>query len=332
MLNFLTQAAVVPSKNRRSSIPCHPPFSSLRVGHLAGLLALTLLVACQGGDPSKSDKIGLGEDEPSNALVAARPYEKRVPQSYDPQKRTPLVVLLHGFGANGITQSLYFGLGDILDREGFLYAYPDGTTNSAGKQFWNATELCCDFENTAVDDVAYIAAVIADMKAHYNVDPGRVYLIGHSNGGFMSHRFACDRADLVAGIVSLAGATWKDPGRCQPKEPVAVLQVHGDQDDAVPYGGAMRGGLMLPSAEETVASWAGKNGCQAGLDKSPPSLDLEANLDGAETTVARHPGCRSGSAAELWTIKGGGHTPSFLRPGWAQAIWGFLKAHSKSAQ
>ena len=54
------------------------------------------------------------------------------------------------------------------------------------------------------------------MKAHYNVDPGRVCLIGHSNGGFMSHRFACDRADLVAAIVSLAGVpTGSDLGRCK---------------------------------------------------------------------------------------------------------------------
>lgn len=297
---------------------------------LAVLALLSGCLACGGSDPALNQKPALAEDEPSNALVAARPYEKRVPQSYKPDQRTPLVVLLHGFGANGITQSLYFGLPDILEREGFLYAYPDGTTNSAGKQFWNATELCCDFEKTAVDDVAYIAAVISDMKAHYNVDPGRVFLIGHSNGGFMSHRFACDRADLVAGIVSLAGANWADPGRCQPKEAVAVLQVHGDMDDAVPYGGAMRMGLTLPSAEATVAGWASKNGCQATADRSAPNLDLEANIDGAETTVARHTGCRSGGAAELWTLRGGGHTPSFLRPTWAQAIWGFLKAHPKS--
>lgn len=299
---------------------------------LLGAALLVGLCACQSAAPGPGEKMGLAEDEPSNALVAARPYEKKVPQSYNPDKRTPLVVLLHGFGANGITQSLYFGLGDILEREGFLYAYPDGTTNSAGKQFWNATELCCDFEKTGVDDVAYIAAVISDMKAHYNVDPGRVYLVGHSNGGFMSHRFACDRADLVAAIVSLAGANWKDPGRCQPKDAVAVLQVHGDQDDAVPYGGGTRGTLMLPSAEETVAGWAGKNGCQATPDRSAADLDLEANLDGSETGVARHMGCRSGGAAELWTIRGGGHTPSFLRPRWAESIWGFLKAHPKPAQ
>lgn len=297
-----------------------------------GLLLVSGLLACQGSEPGLSSEKPLGEDEPSNALVAARPYEKRVPQNYDASRRTPLVVLLHGFGANGITQSLYFGLGDILDREGFLYAYPDGTTNSAGKQFWNATELCCDFEGTGVDDVAYIAAVISDMKAHYNVDPGRVYLIGHSNGGFMSHRFACDRADLVAAIVSLAGANWKDLGRCKPSQPVAVLQVHGDQDDAVPYDGATRGSMMLPSAAETVAGWAQKNGCQAMPDKSAKNLDLEANLDGDETTVASHPGCRAGGAAELWTIRGGGHTPSFLRPRWAESIWGFLKAHPKPAQ
>ena len=40
--------------------------------------------------------------------------------------------------------------------------------------------------------------IVDEAIAVRPIDPDRVYFFGHSNGGFMSHRFACDRADLVA--------------------------------------------------------------------------------------------------------------------------------------
>ena len=67
-----------------------------------------------------------------------------------------------------------------------------------------------------------------------NVDPYRIYVAGHSNGGFMSYRLACTHADRIAAIVSLAGATFDTPADCSPTEPVAVLQIHGTADDTCP--------------------------------------------------------------------------------------------------
>jgi len=302
----------------------------MRIAKSLSLLALASLISvagCGGDDPQ-------GENPPpppptENPLLKARPYDHKVPSSYDAKKPAPLIVLLHGFGADGLTQDLVFGFSQLVDQFGFLYAYPDGTLNSTGKRFWNATEVCCDLEGTGVDDVAYIDAIIDDMSKQYNVDSKRIFVIGHSNGGFMSLRYACDRANRVAAIMSLAGAAYKDTNKCKPSEPVAVLQVHGDMDSAVPYAGAMMGGLAIPSAPETVAGWASKNGCQSMTDTSSPPIDLEANLAGAETTVARHLGCQPGGAAELWTIVGGSHVPAFRRPTWGEAVVGFLYAHAK---
>ncbi len=264
----------------------------------------------------------------SNPTVASRPYGYHVPKGYDPSKPTPLLVLLHGLGASGALQEAYFRLTPLSDQETFLYAFPDGTIGPLGR-YWNATNACCDFFHSGVDDVAYLGAVIDDMSARFNVDQKRIYLVGHSNGGFLAHRLACDLAPRIAAIVSLAGDNWKDPAKCQPSEPVAVLQVHGTLDPVILYGG---GSTVLstptdayPSAHDSVASWAAKDGCGAKTTMGA-KLDLDALLPGDDTTVERW-SCPTG-AAELWSIQGGIHTPA-LQPSWPSLIYGFLKAHPK---
>jgi len=288
-----------------------------------------------GGTTSGGGSSGEGAPQPSDSgggasspIIDERPYAVKVPTNYDPAVPTPLVVSLHGYTGNARVHEAYFKLGALADEKTFLLAMPDGLKDAQGNQFWAANDACCDFLDKSTDDVAYLAAVIADMKAKYNVDPKRVYVVGHSNGGFMAHRLACDLASEIAGIVSLAGAVWADASKCNPTEPVAVLQVHGDADLVVSYtGGSLFGTFPpYPGAKKTVATWAEENGCDATLTDTGEKIDLDTALAGAETKVERH-ACTSG-AAELWTIVGGGHVPSFNAQ-WAQRIYGFLEAHPK---
>jgi polyhydroxybutyrate depolymerase len=252
-----------------------------------------------------------------------RPYQLKVPRGYDPSKPTPLVVMLHGFTFSGPLEELYMNLGALAESRTFLYAYPDGTKDKLGLRFWNATDYCCDLWKSGVDDVAYVTAVIDDMSKKYNVDTKRVFLVGHSNGGFMSHRMACELSPRIAGIVSLAGAQWKNPAKCTPSQPVAVLQLHGTSDAIVGYAG----GLGYPSARDSVATWASKNGCTGSLETGAP-LDLDGGIAGSETTVQAYGGCPMSGAVELWSIQGGSHMPGF-RPTWTGAIYDFLMAHPK---
>ncbi|MSX92973.1 MAG: prolyl oligopeptidase family serine peptidase, partial [Actinobacteria bacterium] len=148
-----------------------------------------------------------------------RPFDVFVPSSYTKGTAMPLVVLLHGYGATGPIQEAYFGVQALAESEGFLYVHPTGTTNSLGKAFWNATDACCGYQTT-VDDVAYLTGILDSVSAQYDVDPKRIYFMGHSNGGFMSYRMACELSGRVAAIASLAGATFLDAAKCNPSEPV----------------------------------------------------------------------------------------------------------------
>jgi polyhydroxybutyrate depolymerase len=300
---------------------------------LASVFALVTLAGCSHASSSASNGPAIDAGGGGDAgVVGQRPYTLVVPDSYDASKPAPLVVMFHGYGVTGSLEELVFQMTATAQAHGFLYAYGDGTPDSSGARFWNATDACCDLEGIPVDDVAYFDAIVDDVASKYAVDPKRVYVIGHSNGGFMSHRLACDRASRVAAIVSLAGAQWIDPSRCSPSEPVAVAQAHGDADQVILYdGGATddrKGGTHpYPSAAQTVATWASKDGCTPS-PTTAGTMDLDTSLPGAETTVERYAGCTGGANVELWTIHGAGHVPS-LGPSWGESVWTFLSAHPK---
>lgn len=293
-------------------------------------VSVTLDVSVTPDVPAPEDVSAPPVDVPAEVarLVAERPYLLRVSGEYRAGTPAPLLILLHGYGASGLLQESYFRLTREADARGFLYAIPDGTRDGGGMRFWNATPACCDFGRAGVDDVAYLTAIIDDVSARYSVDPRRVYLAGHSNGGFMAHRMACARADRVAAIVSLAGAA-PAMSDCSPSTRVSVLQVHGTEDSTIRYGGGSTpGGGVYPGAVETVAGWAARGQCDATLMMGAQVLDLDTGLAGNETRVARHHGCAAGGAADLWTIQGGAHLPA-MGNGWAPAVFEWLLAHPK---
>lgn len=261
-------------------------------------------------------------------LTAGRPYTVFTPSTYDGSTPMPLIILLHGFGATGAIQEAYFRLEPLAESKGFLYVHPDGTLNAINKQFWNATDACCGFGRGEVDDSAYLLSLIEQVQAKYNVDATRIYFVGHSNGGFMSYRMACDHADKVAAIVSLAGDTWLDPTKCAPTEPVNILQVQGTNDGTINYNGGSNLGFEYPSAQQSVATWAGYNGCGTTPADTGTTLDLEKDLPAAESTVSAFPSCPADGAVELWTIPGGSHIPG-LSDQFSPAIIDWLFAHPK---
>lgn len=256
----------------------------------------------------------------------ARPVELYVPSTYTDDRPAPLLVLLHGYGASGRLQDAYLGLRAQAEARGYLYAAPDGTPDASGKRFWNAG-ACCDFGNVGTDDVGYLTGLVAAIGKRYRVDPKRVFLIGHSNGGFMSYRLACDAADTFAGIVSIAGTTWTDTSRCAPRSAVSILHVHGTADDTIRYEGGTFSGFAYASADATTKRWATLDGCGSTAETAP-DLDVDASRPGAETGVTRYTGCRDGANVELWTVREGQHLPAF-GPQFVPKALDFLDAHPK---
>lgn len=286
------------------------------------MIAVSLAACGSGGDSTSPNTLT------PDSLLSSRPYQLQVPAGYNPNLPAPLVVALHGYSSNSNGIVRYLDLARAAEKYGFLLAYPDGTIDSRGNRYWNGTDACCAFDPDPADDVSYLTAVMDDIAKRYSVDSRRVYLVGHSNGAFMANRMACEHSHRIAAIVSLAGMQWNDPRMCPATEPVSVLHIHGDLDETIFYGGGNVFGTPSPSAADSTATWAAKDGCGGSLTDVPPGIDLETTIPGDETLIQHYTDCPAGVDVELWTITGGGHVPAF-NTSLADLTWRFLSAHSK---
>jgi polyhydroxybutyrate depolymerase len=306
----------------------------------ASLLALApvlvLLAACSDDAPANPDAgvdagtdagppVDAGPVVPRRLGPADRRAEFVVPPAHDGVTPLPLMVLLHGYSATAGAQDLYFRATATARARGYYLILPDGTIDRDGNRFWNATPACCNFGGSPVDDVAYLTALLDEAESLVPVDTARVYFYGHSNGGFMSYRMACELSERITAIVSLAGADFAGEMDCVPGQGVSVLQVHGTMDDSVDYAGTP----VYTSARDAALRWAGRNGCDVGASATGTPLDLVDGLPGDETTVEQwRTGCTAGLDAELWTIANGSHIPVF-NDAWPNAVADWLLRHRR---
>ena len=278
--------------------------------HRATAAALALALAACGTSTAKP---------PPTTFGGNRPVQLQVPAMYDSGKHYPLVLILHGYGASGFVQEAYFGLSHLVSEGKAFVLAPDGMTDSTGHEFWNADPACCDFDHSNPDDVGYLGGLIDAVTAAWPIDPDQVYVIGHSNGGYMAYRLACDRADVVSNIVVLAGAAASDPSTCNPVRAVPVLHLHGTADTEVPY---------TPNADASVMQWATHDGCASTRTAGAPR-DLDTAIPGAETTTETEDGCPTGVTVELWSIQGAGHIPALDGSTFPDLILQYLQAHRR---
>ncbi len=249
-----------------------------------------------------------------------RPVTVNLPETL--ASPAPLLILLHSASTSGAHQENYMKLGPVAKKNGIIYIAPDGMTNPEGKRFWNAAKSCCNRYKEEVDDVAYINSLIDEISTKTPVDPKRIYLIGHSNGAFMSFTFAC-KTNKVAAIVAIAGAMDQSPD-CTPSTPVSLLNIHGTADKTIKVTGGSMNDSPYTSAKSTVTRIALVNKC------SSPAItkkDFEPTIKGPETTVFNY-SCESHTHLQYWKIANGSHSPK-LPNDFAEQVISFLLKQSK---
>ncbi len=306
---------------------------------LISALLITSTTGCAATVSSGSG--GVAEKKSLQMLVdgETRSFIVYKPSSATTSQAPPLMIVLHGGLGNGAAMERTSGMDNVADKEGFIVVYPNGTgpryamrRQVKNRRTWNAGSCCGPAVRFNVDDVAFISNLIDKMQREYGIDPRRVYVAGFSNGAMLAYRLACEIPEKITAIIAVSGTLAVDS--CSDKaNQVAVLHIHGEMDDNVPYKGGMghnsRAGVRHRSVEETVRMMTATRDC------APPKVEI---LHGVikHTTYT----CTSGAPFELITIKNGKHvwpgghgrrnTPEDGRYiSASEAAWNFAKKFTK---
>lgn len=292
LVRFATHRLYIPRRRRRP---------------LWALAAVLLLVTC----------LGRGVEPPATVVETpgTRPYRVVVgeltrtfllhippsrPRRFGLATSYPVVIVLHGSGANGATIRRMSGMDSIADRARFLVAYPDATTGALGLGAdWNAGECCGAAHGANVNDVAFMRALVRALEREMPVDRRRIYVAGFSDGARMAYHVACGLGAQVAAVAVVSGSIVD--AQCAPKRPVPLIAFHGTDDDEVPY------------RDSSYATAVGAPPAASG--GLPPSVLFWATIDhcraarttrfAADVLLTTFTGCAADVA--LYTIDGGTH-------------------------
>src|ERR1700757_2739096 len=204
-------------------------------------LLLPVLTVCVAGCGVRQVSAASPRDLPGTFRSGGldRTYTLHVP----PGDPVGLVLSLHGGGGTGTGQQGLTDFDAVADANNLVVVYPDGFDKS-----WADGRGAAPADRHHIDDVGFLVALAGKLQGDYKIPPGHVFATGMSNGGFMTNRLGCDRADVFAAVAPVAG-TLGAAVSCNPSRPVSVLEAHGTADPLVPFhrgGGRGPGGGRPP--------------------------------------------------------------------------------------
>lgn len=240
-----------------------------------------------------------------------RPYSVRLPADYDPSK--PYTVIFGGGGCGGNAQNFASNPGagyDIDKQKEVIFvglSYVAGCFSDGGGGTKNRADT---------PEVPYVHEVLAEVQANYCVDKSRVFITGHSSGGWEAFTVGCALANELRGIAPVSGGLRNHRPACT--GPQSSIMVEGLLDTSNPIGpldppkGNLDSAGSAPARDEILK----RNGCVAPDFQFTYTADntkeaKAGNAPHAEWDLA-FPSCYAytGCPAEypvVWCALDGGH-------------------------
>lgn len=207
--------------------------------------------------------------------------------------KLPVVVVLHGRNETPAAIESITHTPSVTGPA--ILVFPAGYGRS-----WDAGGCCGVAFRNDVNDIAFLTQTIHRVLASQpDAAPGRVYMLGFSNGGRMAYRVACADPGLLAGIAAVEAV----PGdHCKATTPLPVMVVASSHDPLLALSNTSRPkvmqGYVEPSVQTTVAEWRNIDGCSTAGAQS---------LTGV-ATVDTWSHCKGAGRVAYVLYPGGGHS------------------------
>lgn len=168
------------------------------------------------------------------------PYRLALPQNYDPARRYPLILFLHGAGDRGDDNEL-----QLINPEVFSFLREEAATEHPC--FFVAPQCPLEYRWVEVDwsepqphqtpakpsvPMRLTLELLDTLEREFSIDPSRRYVTGLSMGGYGTFDLLVRRPRQFAAAVPLCGGA--DDAQAAEIASAALWVFHGDQDDAVP--------------------------------------------------------------------------------------------------
>ena len=151
----------------------------------------------------------------------------------------PLVMVFHGFTGSAKAVRELTGFVPLVEKHGFVAVYPEGTTDSKGKSFFN---VGYEFHrDQTVDDVGFARELVGRLVRDLGVDPKAVFATGFSNGADMSFYLGAQPKPFVCAIAPVAGTMMESWAKgFRPADRISVLAVNARRDRTTLWDGDLR--------------------------------------------------------------------------------------------
>jgi predicted esterase len=195
------------------------------------------IVACLSGsrlalDPARPS---LGDEPekrvPEASAPALKPFMSTsknglrfiwwLPKEYDAKKPRNMTVILHGTGLD-YRWGLWNNKPGIMRPDDIVVSVDGPTPDGQNRLFLGEKKDADAFD-----------AFLSEMRASFAID--RIFLYGHSQGGFFTVYFAGEHPEHVAGVVAHASGAWNGSRMTKDVQKVAIAFMHGSADPVVPY-------------------------------------------------------------------------------------------------
>ena len=245
--------------------------------------------ASHGAATKPGAKLGRGISE---HFITVKDRKRRfllqLPPGHSAGKKYPLLIFFHGGGGTAAAytrQELGIAPGAAKANLVAIFAegFDDRVVKASKRGFtWNSGHCCRLASERGYDDVSYVSALIDHAIAQLDIDPKRVYVMGFSNGGMLTHLVASELSTKIAAAIPIGatvGGQVDDQAPVQlppkPRAKMPIMIVHGKKDQAVRWEGGRtnatrhseRKTRIDKSAHESAAFWAAPNGCKGAPKK-----------------------------------------------------------------